>query len=95
MFKFKETVIKSFRKQALQEKFDFGLIYPSNDDAVREILKNQNQLHMIEAGSDNKVESFQNVRLNEGEDDSAVYPPNVYKNRRDSLEENDFYVERF
>lgn len=86
-------MIKSFKKQALQEKLSFDLIYLSNDDAVKKILGTQKPVLMIE-DADQTSGLFQNVRINEQEDD-GIYPPSAYKTRRDSYDENEFYIERF
>ena len=49
------SVVRSFRKQSFKDKFDFNLIFPTTDDAVRHILKaekdsedgDKSKVHMI------------------------------------------------
>jgi len=86
-------VLRSFRKQSFKDKYDFNLIYPTTDDAVRHILKVQKEEDIQPVMIGNKMV----VDIEEDIDEEG-YSPAVYKAENDSYQHEDeyeTYVHRF
>lgn len=85
------NVLRSFRKLSFKDKFDFNLIYPTTDDAVRHIL----------ATNTKEPEIVGHARVVDFDDELVDYPAHLYKaeNEKDATDtydnEYDVYIQRF
>ena len=95
IFLFAATVIKSFRKVSLQEKFDFDFIFATTHDAVMFLTSKNMSVSSVENEAHNRIQlEDDQTDPDRAEFEYATYPHLTYKNREDTYDSgklNDFF----